>query len=1132
MRKAIYWVCLFQLIFVGAAWSQATTGSIVGRVTDTSHATIAGANVAAVSGQTGVSYPGQTDSEGNYVIYGLPPGTYNVTVQKDGFQSATISGVLLEIDQKQLLNFELKVGSVSEKVVVTTAATMLQTQSAETGEVIQSQDIVNLPLLGRTFTDLTALTAGVTPGAGGINSFNFSINGQREYANSVQIDGIESTTNRTQDITVTPSVDSVQEFKVATSAYSAEFGRAAGGVISVQTKAGTNDYHGTAYEFFRPNFTAAKSFGFGSTKVPPSTLKQHNYGGTLGGPVLKKKTFFFASFEKTHKTDAFDYVYQTLPKNQVKFLPDGSVDLSGLVDPFTGKQVPIYDPIVSLNCYGGCYKQFTGNIIPANRVSAAGVNAFNDFWPSPDLPGKDFGWFNNFQVHSPVHLDQKNADGRLDHNFSEKDRLYAVFHYSDGESLTTDPYWGHTVVVGGGDADQGNHETYGAQEYSITETHLFSTRFMNEARFGYTRYHQNQYSLLNGQDLSTKYGVGNINVPGYPATQGYPWIYMGSGTLVGGSTYKPYIVEDNNYQIGDNVILTQVGKHEIKFGGEFRHLTSHPNFSLFPTAFFYFGGPYAAMTADWSYTSPLTDFSAFYGNGGSDIADLLLGLPLDVQMGLQLTNPHTRSWEMHYYAQDTFRFTPRLTLNYGLRYEYQSPYTESNNGQANYDPISNSLLLAGRGGNSAALVNSRWNDFGPRLGIAYQITPKTVMRAGYGFYYSPENDAREDILTKNYPFATQQVFTSNPYNGPCSGSNCTGVFSYQMDAGVPRSTTIPIPAGASSIPAASIQNGSLESTYYVTPTLKTGYSQLYNFAMEREIGQNFTLEAAYVGSLSHDLSYKVGDINRKDPVTGVPAITPFLGHIQALNNGGYAKYNSLQFKATKRVSQNLTFLATYTYGHNLDNGPSPWNLGGNNDNPQDPRNLRPEYASADNDIRHTFVFSGTFRLPFGRGQALLNKSGWASDYVFGGWQLNGIFMAHTGTPVNVVRSTFVPGYEGLRPNLVGNPTLPRSQRTLDEYFNITAFDNTAFTGANQYALGNAGRNLIVGPGYVNADTSLFKEFPIKERARLETRFEVFNLSNTPHFANPVGDMSQPTFGHITRIYGNMRVVQIAGKFIF
>jgi hypothetical protein len=1122
------------------AFAQSTTGSVYGQITDPSNAIIVGAKVTATNQATGVTYPGSSDSQGNYAVFNLLPGIYKVSVEKDGFETATINNVRIVIDQKQLLNFQLKIGAVATVEVVTAAPTMLQTETAETGEVIQSHDILNLPLNGRVFYDLTLLTAGVTYGSGNTNAYNFSINGQREYANSIQIDGVESTTNRTQDITVTPSVDAVEEFKVATSAYSAEFGRAAGGVVSIQTKSGTNQYHGSAYEFFRPNFTAAKSYGIDGNYEPPSILKQHNYGGTIGGPIIKNKTFFFFSYEGMKRTTSYDYLYWTLPKNLVKFLPDGSVDLSGLLDPYAGKSgvpsnwvTPIYDPAVMVNCYGGCPSQFPGNIIPANRVSQAGVNMFNDFWPSPNLPGTENGWSDNFQVHSPVDIGGKNIDGRLDHTFSDKDRLSVLIHYADGNTMITDPYWGHTVVQGGGDADQANHEVYQGSEDSISEDHLFSPRFLNEVRLGYTRYVQNQYSLLNGQDLSTKYGVGNIHVPGYPATDGFPWIYMGGDyTLVGGSTYKPFIITDNNYQLTDNVILSSVGKHEIKFGGDFRRLQSHPLFSLFPTGFFYFAGPYAAMTSDWSYSSPLDNYSAFFGTGGADIADLLMGLPLDVQIGLQLSNPHTRSWEMAYYVQDTYKMTPRLTLNYGIRYEYQAPFTDAQNNMANYDIATNSFLLAGRGANSPGLINSRWNDFGPRLGVAYQADPKLVVRAGYGFYYSPENDGREDILTKNYPFAYQQTFTSNPYYGPCSGQpSCYGPFSYYVDQGSPRSTSIPIPPGASSIPSSAITNGNLLTSNYVVPTLKTGYSQLYNLSVEQELGRNFTVEAGYVGSISHDLSYRVGDINRLDPVSGNPALTPDLGKIQALYNSGFAVYHSLQVKVTKRVSKNLNFLTSYTYGHNIDNGPSPWNIGGNNDYPQNPYNLRAERASADGDIRHNLVFSGIYRLPFGRGQEFFANWNRVEDLALGGWQLNGIFSAHTGTPFNIIRASYTPGYEGLRPDQVGDPNLPRSQRTLDKYFNTAAFSTAAFTGTNLYGYGDAGRNPVYGPGFISADVSLFKDFSVLEHATLQTRFEFFNVTNTPHFSNPIGDMSSSQFGEI-RSAGDMRVVQAAVKVLF
>ena len=1135
---------LWTVQFAGA---QATTGSIVGRVTDSSGAVVSAAETVATNQATGVTYRAKSGADGDYVIHALPPGSYSVTATKEGFEIAKAPSVAIEIDQKQLLNFELKVGSVSDTVTVTAAPTMLQTQSVETGNVVHTADVIDLPTLGRNFLALTALTPGVNAVGGSQNSFNFAINGGREYANSIQIDGVEATTNRTQDITVTPSVDSVEEFKVSTSAYSAEFGRSAGGVVSIQTKSGSNSFHGTAYEFFRPNFTTAKDYSFTGDPVPPSVLKQHNYGGTIGGPIIKNKTFFFASYEGLKHTEAFDYVFFTQPKNQVTFLPDGSIDLSRLVDPFSGQQIPIYDPAVTLQNFGGTFQQFPGNIIPANRVSQAGVNIFNDFLPSPNLPGTQHGWFNNFQVHSPVKDDQRNVDARLDQNFSDNDRLAVVFHYTDGDDLVTDPYWGHTVVPGAGDGDQGQHETFGTQEYSVTENHIFSPRLINEARFGFTRYSQNQYSLLNGQDLSTKYGLNNIAVPGFPATDAFPWIFMGIGNFFGGSTFKPFLIQDQNYEVLDNISLSQVGKHELKFGGDFRRLTSNPNFSLFPTSFFFFGGPYASMTSDWSFTSPLNDFSGatLYGNGGNDLADLFLGLPLDVQRGLQLTNPHTRTWEIAFYGQDTYRVSPRLTLNYGLRYEFQAPYTERNNNEANYDPATDSLLLAGRGGNSAALMNSQKLNFGPRFGAAYQVNSKLVVRAGYGFYYSPENDGREDILTKNYPFAIQETFNTNPYAGPCqSPTPCDGIYYYQMDTGIPRSSAVPIPPGASSIPTSSISAANtLESSYYVTPDLKTGYTQNYNLTVEQELGANFALEVGYVGSVSHDLSYQVGDVNRTNYVTGQPFLTPNLGQIIEINDLGVGNYNSLQVKLTKRVSHNLNFQGSYTYGHSIDNGPAPFNLGKiNNDNPQDPRNLRAEIASSDDDIRHNFTFSGLYRLPIGRGQAFFGNWGRVEELLLGGWQLNSVFNAQTGTPVNVIRSSNGDKfYSGLRPDLVGDPILPKSQRTLDHYFNTDAFSSTRFdtcnTGASpgcNFLPGTAGRNLITGPGYINLNLSLFKEFALTERAKLQTRFETFNTLNTPHFQNPDGDQSNPlqfgTIPHTTR--DNMRIIQIAAKVIF
>lgn len=335
LLQACALVCALSLA-VPHGRAQATTGSITGQVTDSTGAVIPNVLITATDVNKGVSFTGKTDGVGNYVVLNVMPGVYKVTAAASGFQTGAALNANIVIDQKLLLNFRLTAGAVNTTVVVTQAPTMLQTQSSETGAVMEAQDITDLPLEGRNFFDLPLLVPGVSPGVGSINTFSLSVNGNREYGNSITIDGVESTTNRTQDVTVVPSVDSVQEFKVSTSSYNAEFGSSAGGVVSIQTKAGTNEFHGDVYEFFRPNFTAARPYGFSGATVPPSILKRHNYGGTLGGPIIHNKAFFFGSYERTQETNAFTYLDGTPPVNQINFLPDGSVDMSQMVDPQRG----------------------------------------------------------------------------------------------------------------------------------------------------------------------------------------------------------------------------------------------------------------------------------------------------------------------------------------------------------------------------------------------------------------------------------------------------------------------------------------------------------------------------------------------------------------------------------------------------------------------------------------------------------------------------------------------------------------------------------------------------------------------------------------------------------------------------
>lgn len=1128
---------------------QATTGQIVGQVTDPTGAVVRGAEITVVDEAKGVEFKGVSDATGNYTVLSVPPGTYSVTAAGEGFAEARYAHAALTIDQHLALNFKLKIGHISATVEVSDAPPVLQTQTAEVGTVIGGDTITDMPLAGRNFYALTMLVPGVSTGSSGINALNISVSGQRSYSNSVQMDGIESTTNRTQDVTVTPNVDSVDEFKVVTAAYNAEFGNAAGGVIAIQTKAGSNAIHGDAFEFFRPNFmTARQTIPGVDTPQPAPTLKQHNFGGTVGGPIKKDRSFFFVAYEGMRQHDAFSDVDATIPFGLFDFNAAGDADFSNLVDPNAGKPglgpdgkpypvagtvTKIFDPVTD-NAWWPT--QFPGNVIPKSRISPAGLNAMMNFFPQPNLPGIDNGWFRNYQAWAPTSNTTNQVDGRFDQVISDKDRLYSVYHWLGNNILDGGQYYNSkTVVPGSGDADQGQKEDDGSQSISLTYDHIFSANALNEFRFGYLYYHQHQYSLLNGTDYSTKYGFNNVAVPGFAATIGMPILYMADGYETGGSSYKPYQVQDNNYQFGDSYTWSGLARHEFKVGGDLRLLNSRPVFSLFPTGWQYYGSFGSSVTsaeAYWGYGADyagdwLAPDNSYNWLGGSDIADLLLGLPLDNYMGLQLTNPHTKSYDLDFYVQDSYKVTPKLTLNYGLRFEFQDPWTEANNNMANYDLASGNIVIAGRNAVSKSIIAARKNDLSPRLGFAYSVDPKTVVRAGGAIFYSPENDGREDSLTKNPPFAQQNSY-SNWF---------TSSAPYQDDAGVVRSTAINIPT-TGFIQPANLVNGNLETTNSVNPNIKTGTTGSFNFAVERQLSRTMSLDVSYVGSISKHLSYQIGDINADPSVAqGSNAdydtrLTTYLGKIQYLTDTGLSKYNSLQVKLTRELSRSSSFLLSYTYGHSLDNGPAPFDLGNGNDLPQNPYNLKAEYATSDADVRQNLVFSGAYKLPFGKGEMFGANWGSVADAVIGGWKLSGIYSMHTGTPVNVILGDDPKSaLAGLRPNVTGSPNLPHGKRNVFGYFNTAAFSAPAIPAGQAYAYGDAGRNLVTGPAFINVDASLAKEFNV-ERWKLQVRAEAFNAMNSVHYSNPDGDFQSPTFGMINSTMGDQRKAQLAAKFIF
>jgi hypothetical protein len=1095
-----------------SAFGQATTGSISGRVVDSSDKVVQGAQISIRDVDTGVITTAITDGTGEFNETALPPNHYTVTVESPGFATASVPVFELQIDQKAHFNISLKVGAATTDIVVNDSTPTLQVQGAETGQVIGTREIEDLPLEGRNFTDLMLLVPGVSKGGGG-NNLNLSVDGQREFSNSIQINGTEVTGNRNNDTNVIPSPDALQEFKMVTSGYAPEFGRASGGAVIIQTKSGTNNIHGSAYFFYRPTATAANN-PFSPAGTTP-TLQQKIYGATIGGPIIKDKAFLFLAYEGSREQSSTSYLGYTPPINQVSFDSAGDADLSQLTDPYTGNQVPIFNPyFFNANYYS---EQFPGNIIPASLVSPAARQILQSFYPTP----QNNSFFTNFDVNQFYTDDSNVANLRTDYTFSQNNRIYLTYDAEQGDTTSSDPYLGHIAVPNGGSADSGDLTGFENNVIAVTYDHVFSPTLLNEARASYFLSTVSQNSPLYGTNLATKFGIQNVVIPGFPATDNFPQIQFQSGPTIGGSTYKPLTFRDHNYSGVETLSWTR-GRHNAKFGYEYRHLNSHPNFSLFPVPYEYIGGAGDAQTSDPTYS--YYDGSAYYYNGGSEIADLLLGLPYVVDQGLQLTNASTTSNEHTFYLQDYWQITPRLNITYGLRYEYQQPYVEANNNEANFNTSTLLIDLAGRGTNTRSLVNSNKRDFMPRVGVDYQVNPTLVVRLGFGMFYSPEDDAREDILTKNYPFFTQQQFVnyfdSSTYNFSLP---------YYLDTGVPRATSVAIPSDASTIDLANVAGGNTQTVYSEPTDFPTAYSRNYNVTLQQQFGRDTSLEVGYVGANTRHLSYEVGNYNVNNH------LSPNVGKVQTLLPVGLSNYDSLQAKLTHNFSHGYSLLASYTWAHSLDNGPAPFDLGIGGNYPQSPFNVQAEYANSDEDLRNHFVASQIIELPFGQGKRFLSGAHGFTQTLLGGWQLNSITTLQGGRPFNVVSNGNNPNYPGLRPNLVASTLV--KHRTIQEWFNPKAFmvptGQAASTSAGKTLIvGNTPRNFLYGPGYTNEDVSLFKVLSLPREMKFQIRIEAFNVLNTDHYYNPNSNIAQGTrFGQITGGY-DPRVMQFAGRLTF
>jgi carboxypeptidase family protein/TonB-dependent receptor-like protein len=1125
-------VCCLLLVFASLCWAQKDTGNIVGTVRDSSGAVVPRASVTITDVDRGTASSTVTNTTGEYVSGPLKIGRYRIKVEKEGFKTVSVGPIELNVQERPSVNITLQVGQVQQEVTVTSQGPQLETETSDLGQVVTSHRIETLPLNGRNYAQLAQLGAGVVPAEPGSReekSFGFSSNGARALQNNFLLDGVDNNSNlgdllNESTYVIQPSVDAIGEFKVQTNAYSAEFGRGNGAIMNAVIKSGTNQFHGDVYEFVRnEKFDATNAFDqFG--KQP---YKQNQFGATLGGPIIKNRTFFFADYEGLRVRQATP-ILNVIPTPQMIAgnFTDNLTNLAAMaVDPNTGQ--PTSQP--ALDCNGN--PTYFGEIFNTRLTQASNLNPdgfcgvpiasggqlnvfpngltdplaarLSKFYPAPNtnLSGS------NFLVDPARRETRNNFDIRVDHKISSKDDAFARFSYEDQPSVIPAPF--NNLLDGGGFFDGIEDNSY--RSLALSETHTFSPTLVNEFRAGYNRINAHRFQLNFDKNIAGDPSYG-INYPGIPFNSingGLPEIDFGDGTVtIGSSTFLPSVEVQNSYVFTDNLTWVH-GRHSLKVGTEIRR----EQFTIFQPA---------ASRGNLGFGSDFTDNPAAPSTGGSAFASFLLGIP---DFG-EITSMHNVDYHRpiySFYAQDDFRVTPRLTLNLGLRYELFTTIKEGHDQQATFDFASQGLLVPKgqtmeltptlaasipiiRTG-SRGLIDPDLNNFAPRVGLAYQITDKLVLRTGYGIFYGGQENGPYSNPSPGFnpPFFSIQSFNVNC--GLASANPAPG----QTDCSIPDFNVL-----SQGFPANSLSDPNTPLLFSVDPNLRTPYNQQWHFGLQYQLPAQTLLDVSYAGSRGTKLFAfyngnqavptpdQTADLLPRRPVhtcntSLLPNCDPsvFDTTINTFRSNAFSNYSSLQTRLQKRLTRGLQFEASYTYSHALDDASSA-NLGSfATGDFRDQRFPQNEYGNADFDIRHRFVLSYMYELPFGKGKTFVGNASGLLNQIIGGWEVAGITSASTGnyfTPTDI--ATNLSNSDGggdvassARPNRIGDPNAKSCiPGTL---FNTCAFATNTVLGT----FGNAGRNIIRGPGFQNWDLSLFKTFPLNERERFEFRAEFFNVWN-------------------------------------
>lgn len=1088
------------LLGIQAAFAQVSTGTITGYVHDASDAAVVGAKVSIIETQTSERRETVTNERGDFNAPYLQRGTYSVTVTANGFKTQQFTSIELAVDQTVRLPVTLQPGVVEQSVDVTATAPLLDSVTSSLGQVIDNTKIIDMPLNGRDVWTLGLLSGNSAPVKGVASNLPFVAGGGRFQNNDILLDGIDNNTTATAGgigvagINYTPSVDAIVEFKVKTNNYSAEFGRSAGTIVSATTKSGTNTLAGDCWEFLRNDSLDSNNFFSNAAGQPRAPYKQNQFGCTLGGPVLipkvyngRNKTFFFTDYEGLRRSTSASSTIEDIPPAAFR-----SGNFSSLPN-------TIYDPASRQLAANGTVVStpFPGNTIPTSQLNAGAVATLK-LLPLPNF-GSAGAISRNYLFSGRQPFDSDQYDIRIDHQFSEKNTMFG--RISRAQQSNTNP--GNFSGFLGGGTDGINNSVSG----TLNDVNVFTPNVVNEARFGYSRHNGSQEPL--GLQASAAFANQNgVAMYPFPVLEYPDLLFSSSGQNTGGTNEftalgpsSPNLNIENLFEGADDLSWNK-GSHSIKIGADVRRDRFDTVYGNGQTVF-----------------GPIFSSSSNAPNSGAPLADFLLGYPAQLT-GTQLLDwARLRDLYVGTYIQDDWKISSRLTVNLGLRYElYTQPVDAKNKGSL-FDAANGQFVLPGQGGYSASIVKGHHDDFAPRLGFAYSPSSRLTVRGGSGVFYGPRS-----------PNQQSTVFGANPPNSP---TVITPSVSATNTVTPPITLNTPIPVGPSSANMSSFTSTNTLGLLVRTADFSNSRpARLYmwNLGLQYQVAKDLVLEATYSAERGNELTSRV-NLNQIPWAVGMAGCTtqacrlfPNVGNQVVMDSSaGNNFYNALNLRAEKRLRAGLNFLVNYTRAKNLEEngtgGNSSFSQNGGTTNPLDSWNLRKEKSYAPLDLPNVFVSSVGYELPFGVGKPFAGQPGFVRA-VLGGWAVNGILTLESGFPTDIRTPNSSSGQLFTTynvPDIVSGVSEYLPNKGVNGWFNPAAFTQPGTVlnavGKPITLFGDIARRAGRGPGTRNLDFSVFRNFQIREKIRLQFRAEAFNISNTPAFFLPAANSPELTIGN-------------------